>query len=181
MSPDDGPARVPLGPVGGYVIANLKQLRDARRLTYKELSDRLAEIGRPIPTLGLSRIEKGNRRVDADDLVALAIALGVTPAALLLPRTGDPYDEIELTAGLRTTARAAWEWSHGNFPLVASGADAPTWREIADFEAHARPDWHEGPSLTEWRDDMLRRKAERDELRAGQLRMEEPRNADGQP
>ena len=62
-----------------YVIENLKQLRDARRLTYRELADRLAAIGRPIPTLGLSRIEKGTRRVDADDLVALAIALGVNP------------------------------------------------------------------------------------------------------
>ena len=83
---DDTTARVPLGPVGRYVIENLTQLREARRLTYRELADRLEELGRPIPTLGLSRIEKGTRRVDADDLVALAIALGVNPAALLLPR-----------------------------------------------------------------------------------------------
>jgi 8-oxo-dGTP pyrophosphatase MutT (NUDIX family) len=178
---DDTTARVPLGPVGHYVIANLKDLRDARRLTYRELADRLAALGRPIPTLGLSRIEKGTRRVDADDLVALAIALGVNPSALLMPRDAGPYDEIRLASSLEATARAAWEWSAGNFPLVASGADPLTWREIEDFEANARPAWH-GPGLAEWRDNLERRKTEMDELRhkaeiaEDQLRAERARN-----
>ena len=62
------------GVVGRYVIENLEDLRVARRLTYRQLADRLEKLGRPIPTLGLSRIEKGNRRVDVDDLVALVDA-----------------------------------------------------------------------------------------------------------
>ena len=165
MPPDDtAAARVPLGPIGRYVIENLKQLRDARRLTYRELADRLATLGRPIPTLGLSRIEKGTRRVDADDLVALAIALDVNPAALLLPRDTEPYEEIELAADVRATAHAAWEWSAGNLPLVASGADPLTWQSIAAFEASASPEWH-GRSLTEWKETMERRGAEMEELR----------------
>ena len=109
--------------MGRYVIENLKQLRDARRLTYRELADRLAELGRPIPTLGLSRIEKGTRRVDADDLVALAIALGVNPAALLLPRDTGPGDEIELAENFPAAAVAAWEWSAGHYPLPVPDAD----------------------------------------------------------
>ena len=158
---DDSPARVPLGPVGRYVIENLKQLRDARRLTYRELADRLAELGRPIPTLGLSRIEKGTRRVDADDLVALAIALGVNPAALLLPRDVAPGDEIKLAENFPAAAVAAWEWSAGHYPLPVP--DAITWQKIADFEANARPEWH-GRSVAEWREELERRDTEMKEL-----------------
>jgi 8-oxo-dGTP pyrophosphatase MutT (NUDIX family)/transcriptional regulator with XRE-family HTH domain len=178
--PDDtAAARVPLGPVGRYVIENLKQLRDARRLTYRELADRLATLGRPIPTLGLSRIEKGTRRVDADDLVALAIALGVNPAALLLPRDVAPGDEIKLAQELPVAAVAAWEWSAGNYPLPTP--DTITWQQIADFEANARPEWL-GRPVSEWRDEVARRDAEMKELQRKaeaaeeQLRVERARN-----
>jgi 8-oxo-dGTP pyrophosphatase MutT (NUDIX family)/transcriptional regulator with XRE-family HTH domain len=164
MAPDDSAARIPLGPVGGYVIENLKELRRVRGLTYKELADLLEDLGRPIPTLGLSRIEKGNRRVDADDLVALAIALGVSPTALLLPRNAGPGEAIELTPeGGPVTAQAAWVWADGKYPLVGRGE--VTWREIADFESHARPVWHEGGTLTQWRDEAKRFGAEMEELR----------------
>src|SRR5947209_8763146 len=131
MPEDDAGPRVPLGPVGRYVIANLKQLREDRRLSYRELSDRLRALGRPIATLGLSRIEKGTRRVDADDLVALAIALDVNPAALLLPRDAAPGDAIPLTSELTVAAVSAWEWSAGRFPLVPGDI---TWQRLADFE-----------------------------------------------
>ncbi len=173
---------MPLGPIGRYLIQNFDELLKEQRLTYREVSDRLKQIGRPIPTLGLSRISKGTRRVDVDDLVALAIVLELSPAALFLPRDTGAYDEIELTSSVRATARAAWEWSAGNFPLVASGADPLTWREIGNFEANARPAWHSGPGLAEWRDDMERRRAETDELRRqvaaaeDQLRAERARN-----
>jgi 8-oxo-dGTP pyrophosphatase MutT (NUDIX family) len=141
MSPDDGGVRgpIPLGPVGGYVIANLTELREARKLTYRELSERLKAIGRVIPPLGLSRIEKGSRRVDADDLVALALALRVNPAALLLPRTGGTEDVVELAPHVRRSMLRAWRWMDGAGPLPQSGDDRVAWQEIADFAAHARP------------------------------------------
>jgi 8-oxo-dGTP pyrophosphatase MutT (NUDIX family)/transcriptional regulator with XRE-family HTH domain len=124
---DDAAARVPLGPVGRYVIENLEDLRVARRLTYRQLADRLEKLGRPIPTLGLSRIEKGNRRVDVDDLVALAIALEVSPGALLLPRDpgGTEDDEVDLTSQLRLSGNAARQWMAGHSPLP--GHDAINW------------------------------------------------------
>ena len=50
------------------------------------LSARLTTVGWPIPVAALSRLENGNRRVDVDDLFALANALDVSPIALL----GDP-------------------------------------------------------------------------------------------
>ena len=146
MPADDSAARgpIPLGPIGRYVILNLTELRKQRGLTYTQLAERLDRLGRPIPTLGLSRIEKGNRRVDVDDLVALALALGVNPSALLLPRphvgTGD--DVIELAPGRRATARDAWDWADGQIPIPRPDDVGP---ELADFENHARPVWlHRG-------------------------------------
>jgi 8-oxo-dGTP pyrophosphatase MutT (NUDIX family)/transcriptional regulator with XRE-family HTH domain len=143
-SDDTGRGPIPLGPVGGYVIANLATLRAERRLTYKDLSDRLAELGRPIPTLGLSRIEKGNRRVDADDLVALALALGVNPTALLLPRDVPPDGRVRLTEDVDASARDAWNWADGRWPLPFARPGSRSivdWYLVADFEAHARPEW----------------------------------------
>src|SRR5215831_934583 len=128
--PDDTTARVPLGPIGHYVIKNLEQLRGLRGLSYRELSDRLKALGRPIPTLGLSRIEKGSRRVDADDLVALALALRVNPAALLLPRTGGVEDVVELAPHVRQSMLRAWRWMEGAGPLPQSGDDRVAWQEI---------------------------------------------------
>jgi transcriptional regulator with XRE-family HTH domain len=104
----------PLGPTGNRVMANIKRLRQSQGLTYKELSDRLDLLGRPIPVLGLSRLEKGERRVDADDLVVLALALGVTPNRLLLPDV-DPLAEGEsrLTPSVAGDPVSLWEWAQG--------------------------------------------------------------------
>lgn len=65
---------IPVGQVGLTVVANVERLRKARRLSLRALSDRLAGLGRPILPIGLSRLSQGKRRVDADDLVALAAA-----------------------------------------------------------------------------------------------------------
>lgn len=134
---------MPQGPIGAYLIKNLEQLRKARRLSYQDLSVRLQAAGRPIPALGLSRIEKGTRRVDADDLVGLALALEVNPSALLLPRpdTGVGEDVIELTPAVRVTTRDAWDWADGRNPLPQPGANG---LKLADFEHHARPVWLRG-------------------------------------
>lgn len=61
-------------------------------MQYQELAERLEKVGRPIPVLGLRRIESEERRVDADDLVALAIVLNVSPVRLLMPYTIDEDD-----------------------------------------------------------------------------------------
>ena len=86
--------------------------------------------------LGLSRIEKGRRRVDADDLVALALALRVNPGALLLPRSvaaGD--EEVALAPAAAYPAEEAWWWAdgHGQLPVGDGSAD--------DFLVHARPEY----------------------------------------
>ena len=75
----------PLGGTGDNVRHNVKRLREGRHLTYVRLSGLLADHGRPMPVLSLRRIEAGERRVDVDDLAALAAVFSVTPAFLLEP------------------------------------------------------------------------------------------------
>ncbi len=75
--------RPALGATGRAVMANVQRIRNLRGLTYKQLSDRLEDIGHPLAVLGLSRLERGERRVDVDDLTALAKALGIGVMDLL--------------------------------------------------------------------------------------------------
>jgi transcriptional regulator with XRE-family HTH domain len=121
MPGDEGARRVPLGPIGHYVIDEFKRCLAEQKLTYREVSDRLIKIGRPIPTLGLSRIVNGTRRVDVDDLVALAIALDISPGHLLLPADSGEADEIDLTAKLRLSGHDARQWVAGYAPLPSLG------------------------------------------------------------
>lgn len=128
--------RNPLGPVGEAVRQNVKTLREEQNLSLAALSRRLSElVGRSIPTLGLSRIENGERRVDADDLVALAAALGVSPVTLLLPRE-DTRGPVPLAQHLTAPSwRVAWRWMHGEVPLAAR----VEWTEQLPWVAANRP------------------------------------------
>lgn len=74
--------RVGIGPVGHTVRSKIAKIRNRKELTLRDLSERLSDI-RPMGHSTLSEIEHGARRVDVDDLVALASALGVSPTELL--------------------------------------------------------------------------------------------------
>lgn len=76
-----------VGPVGDQVRSNITRLVEERYASRADLIRRVIALGRHMDQLALRRIERGERRVDADDLVALATALGVTPAQLLEPPT----------------------------------------------------------------------------------------------
>mgnify|MGYP001618645656 CR=1 FL=1 len=104
------------GPTGERVRTRLVELRTERNITLRELSARLAELGRPILANGISKIEMGERRVDVDDLMALAIALDVTPNALLLPAEHDEHADVALTSGTALPAGEAWRWAAGEQP-----------------------------------------------------------------
>src|SRR4249919_3060036 len=73
------------GPAGLILAASIKRVREGLRLSFAELSRKLAEVDRPIPELGLRRIEKGERRVDYDDLLALCVVLEICPVDLMVP------------------------------------------------------------------------------------------------
>ncbi|MFD8303205.1 helix-turn-helix domain-containing protein [Streptomyces sp. NPDC059690] len=108
--------RNPLGPIGENVRVNVQRIREEQRLSLAELSRRLDAIGRKIPTLGLGRVESGERRVDADDLVALAEVLSVSPATLMLPPK-DPGEPVKIAEKRSVPWATAWRWATGEAPL----------------------------------------------------------------
>ncbi len=135
MAPEDDPPKSltknPLDTAGKAVAANVKRLIEDQNLTYVDLSARLAELGRSIPTLGLRKIVAETRRVDADDLVALAVALGVSPVTLLMP--GVAADDVVTVAQAEFKAATLWEWLIAEWPFPGQG--------ITEFFSKALPPW----------------------------------------
>ncbi|MFF4762785.1 helix-turn-helix domain-containing protein [Streptomyces sp. NPDC001292] len=79
---------VEIGPAGLHAARMIEHIRLARGLTQHQLAARCTALGRPITNTALSRTERARRRCDVDDLVVIAAALGVSPAALLPLGTG---------------------------------------------------------------------------------------------
>lgn len=143
---DEPPPRAltknPLGPSGRAVAKNVERLRDKQKLTFAALSERLGELGRPIPPLGLRKIVAETRRVDADDLVALAIAFGVTPISLLMPDLdhAEEDDLVEITGcrDKKVAAKRLWDWLRASQTLGSSYQDMNSYIE---FLLASEPRW----------------------------------------
>ncbi len=113
-------------------------MRQEKRLTMDQLAERMRDLGHPILKSGISKIESGDRRVDVDDLVALAIALEVNPNRLLLVDHAEVDDELELTGELMVTSKSAWAWASGD---LTDDAGPWPWAKFAEhggrpMEAH---------------------------------------------
>lgn len=121
-----------LGPTALAVAASVHRHRDRMGWGYARLSRELTKAGRDIPPLGLGRIEAGTRRVDVDDLTALAAVFGVSPTTLLQPPGQDPDTLVQLTGTSVLPARRAWEWLNGSYPLAGS---------VLSFYNYALPPW----------------------------------------
>lgn len=104
-----------VGPTSDRVAANVRALRRDRGLDLADLSARLEKLGQPLGINALSKIELQKRRVDVEDLVALALALDVTPNRLLLPAAAS--GEVQLTSGFATSGVRAWQWATGDQPI----------------------------------------------------------------
>lgn len=125
-----------VGPTGAQVAENVRRIRTARGLSTARLSGLLADVGRPIQPTGITKIEKQERKVDVDDLLALSVVLGVNPSALLLPHT--TYGEAEITGLGRVSAEFAWMWADGEGPIRGDGRRFS--QVHLDFLLHARPE-----------------------------------------
>ena len=140
--------RIDPGPIGAAVAANIERLRESQNLSYAELSRRLDELGRPIAPLGLTRIRDLQRRVDVDDLVALALALGVSPTTLLLPHS-DASTEARAAGrkapvtdgGEQYPLSQIWRWFIAESPIdIPPSYSSPPPRPVLQFQLRARPD-----------------------------------------
>lgn len=104
-----------LGPTGEQVAENLLRLRQARGYTMQQLRDKMQAVGRPLPATGVIKTEQKDRRVDVDDLTAFALALNVSPLALLLPPEWSD-EQVQLAPEVSLRARTAWLWAEGRAP-----------------------------------------------------------------
>ncbi|MGW3186348.1 helix-turn-helix domain-containing protein [Streptomyces ardesiacus] len=125
-----------LGPTGARVAENVKALRESLPLTTEQLAERVTAFGRPMRANTITKIEKQQRRVDVDDLMALALALESRPDYLLLPPTV-VMEELELVEGMTVTAFYAWRWANGDRPLNLPEGDDGT--EFNRFQMRAQP------------------------------------------
>lgn len=130
----------PIEATGEQVAANIKRLRGS--MQYKELSERLATVGRSMTPVAIRDAENGKRRVDVDDLMAFAIVFGVSPLTLLLPNSGSCDVKAHVTghAG-EITCNQIWRWALGEHPLPSARPetmDAMMSRR-AQFRERAKP------------------------------------------
>lgn len=133
-----------LDATGETVQANIKRIRDdVLRIPVTELSRRLGELGRPIPPLGLRRIEDGTRRVDADDLVSIAVALDVSPITLLMPDSEDRGEQVVVTGGGEQSSEQVWKWLRAERPL----GDVDNASDLLNWAAAAFPSWRRAEYL----------------------------------
>lgn len=137
------------GSTGKTVAENIKRLRDD--LSYTQLSKRLQErAGWSINPVGIRRIESGERRVTTDDLVALAVALEVSPATLLMPNAENAEDQVRITGWPHAVdASEAWKWLQTDISLgwrdrpdISAERALPTflYRELMDEKAARIPE-----------------------------------------
>jgi transcriptional regulator with XRE-family HTH domain len=127
--------RVETAQTGETVRANIKRLRKTQGLTLRDLSDRLEQAVRPMGHNTISEIERGARRVDVDDLMALAAALGVSPVVLLMPPTNDADETTDTTVG-EVSGLRLWRWLTAEQPLSGDTAS-----EVFAFIARSVPNW----------------------------------------
>lgn len=125
---------------GEMVAQNIARVRKSSNVSLQELERRLDGLGRRISFSGLSKIERHLKRVEVDDLMAIAIALDVSPLALLLPQ-GDPYEPVEVTGAVGSTA-LFWEWAMGERPM--------NWQDHRGYEARSLPAWLGSNPDVEW-------------------------------
>ncbi len=116
----------------------IKQIRDRRGMTAKQLAARCKEIGAPeITAPVIANIETGRRGPDGkrrrdvtvDEVLILAYALEVPPILLLLPRGGTEKLQITPDAGMDLMTAAAWAAGDDNAFRAISGQAVPATEE----------------------------------------------------
>ena len=99
---------------GEAFAANLKLIRNRVAVSQQQLADELAAIGMSLNRSVISKIESGERNVSIDEALAIAVALGVEPAALLFPRS---TSSVRLAPRMIVSNQRAAMWFRGLYPI----------------------------------------------------------------
>jgi hypothetical protein len=115
-----------IGGAGRALATNIKRVRETQRLTYAELSRRLAKQGRHVPVLALQRIETMKRRVDFDDLLALAYVLEVCPVDLMVSNEAATDEPYSVVPNERFEPDSVRDWISGQTVVLHRPSIGPT-------------------------------------------------------
>lgn len=116
---------------GETVAANIARVRKSQQMSLQRLEAILTTLEHRISFSALSKIENRARKVDVDDLMAIAVALNVSPGSLLLP-FGGPAEEVSITGG-HDSVGLIWEWAFAQEEIIADDRRA--------FQARSLPSW----------------------------------------
>lgn len=144
------------GPASKTIRKNVRRLRGSR--TYAATVREMKEVaGHAIHETVLKRIESGERRIDVDDLVGLALAFQVTPAELLLDHGDDPDELVEVSGvdempGMIKGAerRDVYDWLRGRRPIWFRNEG-----DLDEFRKRVTPAW-EDPETVKAVEDVRR-------------------------
>ncbi|WP_433699268.1 helix-turn-helix domain-containing protein [Nocardiopsis sp. CA-288880] len=144
MAENSGRTYSSIGPTGQQIGQNVAVIRGQQGVTTEQLAQRLTDVGVPIKASAITKVEKGQRRLTVDELVALAVVLDVNPSALMLPVEVDRDRPVEITGHGEVPAARAWQWVDGHKPLPGRAS-----REQAEqFDQAVRPWWLRANTLT---------------------------------
>jgi transcriptional regulator with XRE-family HTH domain len=115
--------------VGSIIRANIEDVRTAKQWSQAQLADRITTMGNPVHLSWVSKIENGQRRVTAAELVQIAAALDVSPARLVLRIDGGP---LEITPSMALQQPEADTWLSGLWLLPAATRDGGKSLETLD-------------------------------------------------
>jgi transcriptional regulator with XRE-family HTH domain len=102
--------------VSEILAERVRSVRERRHWTQQELADRLQSFdGTQWKQPTIAKVESGKREVTVEELVALAFALGVSPAALMLP--ADDEALVRLTPNTVAGAGSVLSWIRGTSPM----------------------------------------------------------------
>lgn len=111
-----------IGPTGETVAFNLRRIRTGAGRDLRTLSSALKSRGIALSASALSKIENLQRRVDVDELVAIALELGVNPNALLFPPAATEFWYVNVTGSAEIPADKLWDWARGeDWPEYSTG------------------------------------------------------------
>jgi transcriptional regulator with XRE-family HTH domain len=88
-------------PIGRVFARRLKEARNRRGWSQRELAEHVTAAGYPLSRVVVTKIEEGGERAEnasIGELLALAVVLGVAPVHLLDPHEDDYPDETEFPA-----------------------------------------------------------------------------------
>lgn len=121
----------------------MRAIRQRRRLSAREVADRIAQQGGKLGRASIAKIEVGERGVTVDEVFLIAAALDVSPTNLLLP--AEPMAEVAVTPKETVAAVEVREWIYGQRRLrfgpvrvVDEGEEEAFYAEAPEVERLAR-------------------------------------------